>query len=218
MLAPFDPQTVRISVREDRPHSIRFLAQRGFNEMMREWESRLDVAAFDASPYVEAFDAPARHGVTIRTLAELQAIDPDWGPKCHALETELFRDVPSTNAPTEVPFEVWWDEVRSHPGMLPDAYFVAVHDGQYVGLSTLHRDCTGGYLDTGLTGVIRSYRRKGIALAMKLRAIEYAQAVGAPEIRTWNETGNTGMLSINVRLGFLRQPAWIEFAKTLAPS
>jgi GNAT superfamily N-acetyltransferase len=56
---------------------------------------------------------------------------------------------------------------------------------------------------------IGPHRRRGIALALKLAAIDYARRVGAPIIRTDNDSTNTGMLAINSRLGFVRQPGWI---------
>ena len=68
---------------------------------------------------------------------------------------------------------------------------------------------------TGFTGVKRSHRRMGIALALKLRGIAYAKAHGHPVIRTNNDSTNKAMLSINERLGFVKQPAWITFIKTL---
>lgn len=66
-----------------------------------------------------------------------------------------------------------------------------------------------------MTGVIRDYRKRGIATALKVRALTYAKERGAPAVRTWNEVNNDGMLGINFRLGFVRQPAWIEMGKTL---
>jgi GNAT superfamily N-acetyltransferase len=68
-------------------------------------------------------------------------------------------------------------------------------------------------LENELTGVTRAYRRRGIALALKLRTIAYAKAHGCPVIRTWNASTNGVILSINDRLGFVRQPAAIHFVK-----
>jgi mycothiol synthase len=72
-------------------------------------------------------------------------------------------------------------------------------------------------LYNGLTGVLRSHRRRGIALALKLRGIAYAKALGRPTIKTWNESNNRAMLAINEALGFVKQPAWIDFVKVLRP-
>ena len=70
-------------------------------------------------------------------------------------------------------------------------------------------------LYTGFTGVRREYRGRGIAMALKLRAVDYAKSHGYREIRTWNSTLNAPMLGINVRLGFVKQPVWITFGKDL---
>ena len=69
----------------------------------------------------------------------------------------------------------------------------------------------------GLTAVLPPYRRRGIALALKLRGIRYAQAVGCPAILTGSEEHNRPMLTLNARLGFVPQPAWITFEKHLHP-
>jgi hypothetical protein len=63
--------------------------------------------------------------------------------------------------------------------------------------------------------VLPSHRRRKIALAMKLRAIEYARSVRSPVIRTGNEMNNRAMLSINEMLGFVKQPAWLVLVNKL---
>ncbi len=55
-------------------------------------------------------------------------------------------------------------------------------------------------------------------MALKLATIGYAREHGYTMIKTWNATVNEGMLAINGKLGFVRQPAWIEFEKTFPSS
>ena len=73
-----------------------------------------------------------------------------------------------------------------------------------------------GVIYQHLTAVLRDERGKGIAMALKLKTIEYARAEGLREIRTWNASINRPMLAINEALGFAKQPAWITFGKDLS--
>jgi len=213
-LEPFDPILLRAGVREDRARAVRFLQDRGYREVMREWESRLDSAAFDPTPFAGVEEGVRARGVEIRILRELES-DPGRDRKLYELDFLLEQDVPATDVKTQPEFEPWVRRSLEHPCALPDAWFVAVHNGAYVGYSNLWASQAGEMLYTGLTGVRREYRRQGIALALKLRAVRYAQEQGGREVRTWNEVRNEGMLAINQRLGFVRQPAWIEFEKVV---
>ena len=71
-----------------------------------------------------------------------------------------------------------------------------------------HKGWTGGL------GVIREFRRKGIATALKIKAIEALLKKGITEIRTDNEENNP-MYKINVALGFKPVPFSLEYIKEL---
>jgi GNAT superfamily N-acetyltransferase len=212
------PISLRSNTRAAWPHSLRFLAARGYKEEMRSWESRLDVAAFDPTPYADAEARTIAHGIDLTTYAGL-AGDPDRDRKLFDLDMALARDVPSPEPFTPVSFEFYADRVLRDPDLLPDGWFVAVDraTGQYVGMCQLWHSQASADLYNGLTGVLRSHRRRGIALALKLRSIAYAKTLGRPTIKTWNESNNRAMLSINEALGFVKQPAWIDFVKVLRP-
>ncbi|MCS6881504.1 MAG: GNAT family N-acetyltransferase [Oscillochloridaceae bacterium] len=215
-LAPLDPLRIRAHCRSDYARSMRFLTERGFVEDRREWESRLAVAGFDPAPFAGHVERVLASGIRIVTLRELIEGDPEHRRKLYDLDVTLARDVPSPEpftAPSPESFERYVFENRD---LLPEGFFVAIDGQRYVGLSALWKsEKEPDTLYTGLTGVRREYRRRGIALALKLCAIEYARRHGIQTLKTWNESSNQGMLSINEALGFVKQPAWVSFVKRL---
>lgn len=208
---------VRATGYDNQSEGVRFLEKRGFTESMRFWESALDVSGFDFAPY-EGLEAKLNaQGIVIRTFAEL-ADDPEHLRKLYDMDQQdASRDVPSPEAITPLTFERYAEMFVGNPRLLPDGFFIAVDEktGLYVGLSSLGRYQARDYLNTGFTGVRRAYRRRGIALALKVRAIRYAQAQGAKSIHTDNEAHNEAMLGINEKLGFVRGAAEIDFVKAL---
>lgn len=213
-LQPFEPLSLSAWVLESYPHWLRFYQDRGFQEEMRQSESVLDVTAFDFVPYEGHQRRVEAKGFRIATYQELEA-DPQRDRKVYELEDDLSRDVPQADPYTSTSMEYFQARILRNPDFLPDAYFLMLHGDQYVGMSNFWRSTTPQQLQQGLTGVRRTYRRQGIALALKLFGLRYAKERRFAKIRTDNAVGNEPMLAINRRLGFVPLPAWIGLKKTL---
>jgi len=213
-LAQFDPLSVRAQVRADRARTVRFLEDRGFVEDMRSFESRLDLAAFDPAAWADTVTRARALGIEFETLGELEEVPGHW-QRHHDMGEELAADVPSAEARTPVEMEVWRSALLKNPGLVRDAYLFAVKGGEYVGVTMLRSSQSENDLTTGLTGVRRQYRRQGVALALKLKTLAWAKQNGYSQVKTWNEANNLGMLGINERLGFVRQPTWLDMVKVL---
>ena len=89
---------------------------------------------------------------------------------------------------------------------------MGLHDGAYIGLTSLWGQRTDETLYTGMSGVKREYRRMGLVTALKLRAIAFAQAQGARTLMTSNNSANP-MLQLNLTLGFEIYDAQLKFVR-----
>lgn len=196
--------------------SREFLEKRGFQEVMRSWESWLDVGSFDFSPFQKYLQRAKEEGVEITTLGAERKKDERWLEKIYDLDTTLAADVPSASPYTPPPLDHFRRILLEHPDLLPDAFFIAKIGEEYVGQSFVLRvPAEPGHLSHGLTGVRREHRGKGVAGALKLQVIRHARDKGYTRIKTWNATTNLPIVVLNEKLGFVRQPAWIEYQKTL---
>lgn len=207
--------SVKTQVWESMAEGVAFVIRRGFRETMRSWESRLAVGTFDFDRFRPYLDRARQSGVAVTTLADERAKDEANLARIHAMEVEIARDIPRPPDDVATPFSytLWQEHAVDAPWAITDAFFLAVVDGEYAGLSSLFKPQSGDYLHQGLTGVRRAFRGRHIATALKVKTVEYARDHGVREIRTWNEINNTPMLAINVKFGFARQPAWITFIK-----
>ncbi|MEP7003571.1 MAG: GNAT family N-acetyltransferase [Chloroflexota bacterium] len=210
---------VRNGVKESLALGVAFARKVGAVELRRDWESRLDVTRFDPAAFAAAPVRVAGAGIRMSTLADELRTDADAVRKAYELHAVVRIDVPGLDPATPSPYERFEAEVLRAPSALPEAYFIAIRDGWYVGESALGIEGTDAtVIHQFLTGVLRHERGTGIAMALKLRTIEYARAKGFLQIRTWNNSLNRPMLAINEALGFVREPAWITFGKDMSAS
>ena len=62
----------------------------------------------------------------------------------------------------------------------------------------------GGQFEQELTGVVKGFRRRGIATRLKRIGLGWAISNGYESVRTRNDSTNAGMIAVNRRLGFRR--------------
>jgi GNAT superfamily N-acetyltransferase len=205
-----------MGIRENMATSIAFAQKRGFTEKMRGWESTIDPYQVNISEFQEYSNKASQAGIEFSTLEQELRRDPECYEKLYELVQTTFRDVPIADTPTDTPYDQWLAFEMKNPNLVPQAYMIAKDGENYVGTSVVWRmKKEPRSLYQGLTGIRRAYRGKGIAVALKLKVLEFARKNGFDNIRTFNASTNEGMLSINMKLGFKRDLAWITFEKNL---
>jgi len=205
-----------MGIRENMTASIAFAQRRGFSEKMRGWESTVDPYQVNTSEFQKYSIRASQAGIQFSTLEQELQDDPECYMKLYELVQTAFRDVPIPDTPTDTPYDQWLAFEMKNPNLIPQAYMIAKDGEKYVGTSVVWRlKKEPRSLYQGLTGVLRQYRGKGIAVALKLRVLDFARKNGFDNIRTFNASTNEGMLNINMKLGFKRDLAWITFEKNL---
>lgn len=170
-------------------------------------ESVLRLDELDLTQFQSSIDSLMASDLRILSLDDLLQEDPKNGwARYHELDIRLTQDVP-------LPYEFKGEELDSfvkqfelHRDSFGTIQIVA--DGEFlVATSMLFMNSDAPqYYWTGLTGVDRAYRRRGIAKAIKAINFQLAKEAGGIHITCDNEENNP-MLQLNYQLGF--RPFWV---------
>ena len=201
-----EAQAVTVSCRQyaSETEVVKLLESRGFTVTSRFLDLRLDVANADVSRLPALLQRLGDEGISIATIAEQRLRDPRCVKKLYELETTLRQDDPARSQLAPAAYNareaLLWLKM---PYVIPDAYFIAKHGDDYIGVSdvSLFEAMPGG-LTQGFTGVTRDYRRRGLAIALALQGIAYAQTNGYGIVQTFNRPQQTAIRALNEKLGF----------------
>ena len=201
-----EAQAVTVSCRESASETelVSVLESRGFMETSRVFDLRLDVTTADVSLLPVLVRRFEEEGISITTFAEERVRHPRCFEKLYELTTLLSHDDPARSLFAPPAYNareaLMWMEM---PYVLPEAYFIAKRNDEYVGVSdvSLFEAMPSG-LTQGFTGVKPAYRRRGLATALKLHSIVYAQSHGYKIIQSFNKPQQLAIRALNEKLGF----------------
>lgn len=191
---------LHVSVSEGRPGAIAFLRGHGFVEYQRSKSMRLDLAGVPRP----AVDPP--DGIRVTSL-EAQT---DLVAGVHAVAVASFVDIPGGGEPIS-PGNLAEFRARDvdRPSIPPGGFVIAVDAATdrvvgYASLLMLPGSTTVAYHD--MTAVVRDWRGRGLAGALKRATIAWAMDNGITALETGNDDANAPMRAVNARLGYRPQP------------
>ena len=176
------------------------LTEAGYVVVGESWGARLRLSdPPDLSVLSEAVVAATEQGFLIEELG------PGWARQVTAWEASNHADYPYTPA-TAVPhrdesdvLELWKSRYR---------LFGAITDGQLAAVSVI--SLTTARAETEFTSVHRSFRRRGLAVAVKAASITALADEGVRIFGTGGAQINAGSIRMNEHLGYAFEERWLS--------
>jgi GNAT superfamily N-acetyltransferase len=165
----------------------RFVRQRGFEQTGADRVSDVDPRAVDLSRLPELETRELRLVSLDEALDEVEALFA----RLRAGEVDLPADLVEWN----------WEDLE-HPNLSHEGSFVVLDGDQPVAFGFLTVDLQRRVAYNQLTATLPGYRRRGLALLVKLATTRWAAANGIERILTENDRENSGMLALNDSLGY----------------
>ncbi len=177
--------------------SLAFAHRFGFEEVNREVEQTYRITG-PVEP------TPTPEGIEVVTAQERPGL---WEGAYEGFGLEALAGF-AVDAPLEVTPDGW---VRSWLG---DPMFLALHDGEVVGCAGLGLDPDRPTrAENSLTAVRRDWRRRGLAVHLKLVTLAWAAGHGIDEVYTWTQDGNAAMRALNTRLGYATTGVGVQLSR-----
>ena len=198
--------------------SARFLERHGFHAYHQRIESRLPLAEVEPARVARGIDSLTDAffptGVRIATFRQLRLACPDAARRLYDLDMTLWADVPFGLTGAVPDFDEYEAREIGDPNFLAQGTFVALAGDRWIGLGALMSG--PGFLYNSVTGVVRDWRRRGLARWLKLHTIRCALERNVVELRTFNDAVNDPILALNRSLGFRVTAVEVRYRRELA--
>ena len=195
-----------------------FLIDNQFKLAQTNREYSCDITKVDLKKYQPLIKKLESEGIKFYDSKEEMTKFPNHYKKLEELEWAYSQDFPIPDGVehTRPPFDHYMKIINDYYENCYGADIVAVINGKYIASTNLeiYHKTEPHKAWTGELGVLKEFRRRGIATALKIKAIEKLLKKGVTEVRTDNEENNP-MYKINVALGFEPVPFSLEYMKEI---
>ncbi|EYB68981.1 hypothetical protein DEIPH_ctg012orf0043 [Deinococcus phoenicis] len=194
--------------REDWPETMHFFHVAGFRNAWQSWGAHLDLTRFDPAPFARLEERLYLAGYEPERLSTA-APQADWAA-LHALYTLGVQD--ASRNPTTTPDPLSPGDLRTGV-QREEAAFVMRYRSELVASTRLK--LRGQEVESEQTVTARAHRGQGVATALKAHALGWARAAGFTRAGTGGTVLNLPMLRVNTLLGYVPEPMWVTWERTL---
>jgi GNAT superfamily N-acetyltransferase len=191
-------------VSDNDPVGLGFAQRRGFSIHHHIFRSNLSLTTFDEAPYLPMITALKAQGICFCSLADFPDT-PETRHKLYDLNAINELDIPNHggNFSSYSEFKKY---VFGAPWFRREGQLLAVDGDRWVGLAAVRLAPETQIAYNLHTGILRLYRGRKIAQALKIMAVCYARQHAAQSIVTDNDSLNAAILTINRKMGYQPQP------------
>ena len=196
----------------------KFLLENKFYVGLKIREYSLDLESVDLTKYSSLLKKLDTKGIKFHDAKNEMKDFPNHYEKLEELGWKYGNDFPLPDGITytRLPFKQFMKFQKLFEEKRYGIQIVAVDGDKYVGSTDIHvlpkSDPHKAW--TGSLGVLREYRRRGIATALKVKAFEKLKEKRVKQVRTDNEENNP-MYKINVSLGFTPEPYCYDYQREI---
>ncbi len=202
------------AVRDTSHRGLAFGERAGYRSVQHLFESVLNLATFEPSPYQERRAKLERGGYRFFSLAEV-GDNEENRRRLHKLDSFTDEDTPGIENWGPRTFEQYCLDEFDSRGYTPDGVQIASLGSDWVGMNSIRESLTRGRFEVDYTGVHKEHWGRGIAQVLKAIGIDFALRAGGHEMSTFNDDRNGPMIAINRKLGFVPKPGFTTLRKNL---
>jgi hypothetical protein len=151
----------------------------------------------------------------ITTIHQLDQEGLDWIPSLYDATWEMLQDMPSVHPPRQMTLDQYRQLFTHRTEAERQLMFVILDGDRIVAYSRLEEArAMPGLVRTGISGTVRSHRRRGLVTVLKAISVQLLKERGFSILQTDNDVTNP-MYKLNLQLGFRDCWTWMQYERPI---